>query len=311
ISILSGEGTVWVDDAALFECNADYSTKVNANYLWQPDFEEWNPSKLRLSAMWRLEERLTEYRKMGITQQLCIFDYKLWDPNPKGWYSRFFGDTWWQAGSKSGTQQNMALRYLAARFGHYTSLFAFELTNEMNPNRSLEKEEWVKSKSEYIKSIDPYGHIITNSYWNSPASISYEQMKCLDINQEHFYMVDETKSSQVPVWGNLSPGASLDTDQKNAKSGRQSLKLVGCGQDGGFWVRPSCNYTFRFWAKSPGSTVYGYIREYNQAGKQLSIRKIPCSGASYTLQTLDFRTDSSAASVVIEFNTPGTAWVDD
>jgi hypothetical protein len=53
------------------------------------------------------------------------------------------------------------------------------------------------------------------------------------------------------------------------------------------------------------------VREYSQTGKQLSSREASCGGASYTLQTLDFKTGPSTASVAIEFNTPGTGWVDD
>jgi uncharacterized repeat protein (TIGR01451 family) len=309
VTVLSGgSGSVWADDAGLYECNSNYSVKVDANYLWQPSLEEWNPSQLRLMPMWRLEKRFTDYDAQGITQQLCIYDFKLWD---NGFYSNYINDNWWDINSQASKQADMALRYLVARFGHYRSLFAYELTNEMDPNWSQERMSWIKDKADYIHSIDPYGHMVTNSYWNSPACSRFEQLSSMDLNEQHYYMMDEAKSSQLPMWGNLSSGVSIDTNSSNARSGKKSLRLSGGTQKGTVFLKPSAPYTFKFWAK-PQSAVDGRIREYDETGRQLSSRQVRANaGSSYTQQSLAFTTASATASVDVEFYSSGTAWVDD
>jgi endoglucanase len=86
------------------------------------------------------------------------------------------------------------LRYIIARWGYSTSIAAFELFNEIDnavygitPNLTQsDVTQWHTDMSAYIKSIDPYGHMVT-------TSISYQNITGLnavpsfDFNQQHIY----------------------------------------------------------------------------------------------------------------------------
>ncbi|MEZ0326492.1 MAG: hypothetical protein ACAH95_11355, partial [Fimbriimonas sp.] len=63
----------------------------------------------------------------------------------------------------------MWLRYAVARYGHSQSLMAWELFNEVEwvdaryQNRWEDIEAWHKEMADYLRSIDPYKHLITTS----------------------------------------------------------------------------------------------------------------------------------------------------
>jgi hypothetical protein len=86
------------------------------------------------------------------------------------------------------------LRYIIARWGYSTSIAAFELFNEIDnavygttPNLTQsDVTEWHAEMSAYLKSLDPYGHMVT-------TSISYQNITGLtavpsfNFNQQHIY----------------------------------------------------------------------------------------------------------------------------
>ncbi len=63
----------------------------------------------------------------------------------------------------------MWLRYAVARYGHSQSLMAWELFNEVEwvdaryANRWPDIEAWHKEMADYLRSIDPYKHLVTTS----------------------------------------------------------------------------------------------------------------------------------------------------
>jgi hypothetical protein len=87
------------------------------------------------------------------------------------------------------------LRYIVARWGYSTSIAFWELFNEIdnvqysrrgNPVSADSIVDWHREMSAYIKSIDPYRHMVT-------TSISHRDLKGLntiesiDLNQKHIY----------------------------------------------------------------------------------------------------------------------------
>ena len=86
------------------------------------------------------------------------------------------------------------LRYLIARWGYSPSIAAFEFFNEIDnavfgisPNlNQSDVTEWHNEMGQYLKSIDPYGHMVT-------TSVSYRDITGLDavpsfdFNQQHIY----------------------------------------------------------------------------------------------------------------------------
>jgi uncharacterized repeat protein (TIGR01451 family) len=313
VTLSGSAGHVWTDDAGLYECNSDYSIKVNANYLWNPSLELLTPDTLRLPALWRIEKLYQDYQASGVTQQICIFDYKEWDTTAGslGFYADYFNDNFWDPTSNSYAQEQEVLRYLVARFASYRSMFAFELTNEMNPNWDDQDGAWIASQASYIKSIDPYNHIVTNSYWNSPATGRKEQIANIGVDDEHYYTYDEIKSLALPLWGNLNSGVSTDTNPSDAHSGNNSLKIANGSQSVTVYVKPASSYTFRFWGKAPGTALYGNITQFDQTGKQVASGQIKCSTSTYSQPSTTLTTTATTAYVVLNFTTTGTTWLDD
>jgi len=79
------------------------------------------------------------------------------------------------------------LRYIAARWGYSTNIMAWEWWNEVNWTPLVQSHllaPWVQRSTAYLKTVDPYNHLITHS--GSPVSDKavWNQM---DFVQDHRY----------------------------------------------------------------------------------------------------------------------------
>lgn len=321
-TVLSGSaGTVWVDDVGMFECDAAGNTVVNSNMVFNPGFEQWTPTQLRMVPLARLEYWLQMAEQNGVEVQPCIFDYRLWNSiSPQGLYYQFYGD-WW-TDPASGAQQDRVLRYLVARFGSYRSLFGWELANEMNSSYADVRRNWIAARSNFIRSGDPYGHIITNSYWGSPADYQFGQMKELDVNQVHYYMDTEeyTKGRGYPAWWIFPSGMVVDTNSSNAASGSCSLKITANGstvsRQAGVFCKPSRSFTLRYKVKTSGVTGQASVNldfyGGSSPGSRVSLSNTGTSG--YVQRTQNFTTGSTCTNFNVTMQmtgSSGTAWFDD
>ncbi|MGE5497920.1 MAG: discoidin domain-containing protein [Syntrophothermus sp.] len=88
------------------------------------------------------------------------------------------------------------LRYLVARWGYSTSVGAWEFFNEIDnsaygggeslviPHADI--TQWHDEMSTYLKSIDPYGHLVTTSVSHRDIT-GMNALPNLDFNQKHIY----------------------------------------------------------------------------------------------------------------------------
>lgn len=95
------------------------------------------------------------------------------------------------------------LRYIIARWGYSTSVGAWEFFNEIDnaafsrsdsiiiPHKAI--TSWHKEMATYLKSIDPYDHIVTTSVSHREIEGLYE-LDELDLNQMHIYK----RTKQIP-----------------------------------------------------------------------------------------------------------------
>lgn len=93
----------------------------------------------------------------------------------------FFADP----GSRALYKQK--LRYLVARYSAYPSVAFWELWNEQDhiPKPGV-PIAWFREMTEYLRSIDPYRHVITTSYsWDDKAEVW--QSPALGLTQRHLY----------------------------------------------------------------------------------------------------------------------------
>lgn len=320
--ILSGStGTVWIDDVGLYECDSSGNITVDCNMVFIPGFEPWTPAQLRLIALARFETLLQMCEELGIYVQATIFDYRLWNSSsPTGFYAQYFGDFWTDAASIA--QQDRVLRYLVARFGSYTSLFAWELTNEMDASYTTVRGNWITGRANRIRQGDINKHLITNSLWSSPGDYEYGQLAALDINQVHNYINTEERSGGqgYPTWWNLASGMTIDTNPSNAASGSNSLKATANGttiaEDAVIYCKPNRSYTIRYKIKTSGvsgkASMVVKFSGGNSPGTNFSIDDSGSMG--YVTRSKTFTTGSTAVSFTLYpqlTGSSGTAWWDD
>ena len=79
-----------------------------------------------------------------------------------------------------------SLRYSVGRWGWASNLVAWELWNEVDNNDGFDSADcadWHREMAEYLRSIDPWQHLITTS-WRDPQMFALPQ---IDIVQGHSY----------------------------------------------------------------------------------------------------------------------------
>lgn len=82
------------------------------------------------------------------------------------------------------------LRYLVARYGYSTYVMAWELFNEVNLGDDISASAdtaWHREMGQYIRSIDPHGHMITTSYAGGPNADTL-RLPEIDFSQSHVYL---------------------------------------------------------------------------------------------------------------------------
>ena len=153
--------------------------------------------KYNLCSAWRLDRILDTADQNGVSVMLCLgtygefttggfFNEGMWNTNP---YNAANGgpcakpeDFWTDERARQLYKQR--LRYISARYGWRTNVFAWEFWNEAHAPAA-----WVKEMAQYLKGTsdtdpaDPFGHLVSTTYgdaevWNLPE---------VDFTQSHLY----------------------------------------------------------------------------------------------------------------------------
>lgn len=171
---------------------------------WNADGSQgWDPSRFgglgvyNLANAWKLDYLLDAAEKQGIQVMICMgtygefttggyFNEGLWNANP---FSKANGgpcekpaDFW--TNEEARKYYRNRLRYITARYGAYTNVFAWEFWNEANA-----PPEWIAEMSGCIKGtgeappFDPYQHLVSTTYgkdkiWTLPE---------VDFTMTHYY----------------------------------------------------------------------------------------------------------------------------
>ena len=182
--------------------------------------------------------------------------------------------------------------------------------------------EWITRHAGYIREGDSQSHLITNSYWRSPADHEYAQLPALDLNQVHYYTNTEERSGGrgYPSFWNLSSGLSIDTNPANAWAGARSLKLAANGSEitdnADVYCKPNRSYTVRARIKTSGvsGSVFLTVKPYGGSSPGSSFTLSSTSTTDYTLKERTFTTGSTADhfGVIVGIKgSSGTGWIDD
>ena len=157
--------------------------------------------QLDLGNAWRLDTVLELARQQGIRLMLCIDSfnilrekdcYNCWETTP---HNAVNGgplqrpNDFWRNDEMDRLYRNK-LRYLVARYGASTTVLSWEFWNEVdvvNDYPSEPVQQWHQRMARYLRSIDPYRHLITTSYGRSEGDPAVDKLPELDYVQTHHY----------------------------------------------------------------------------------------------------------------------------
>ena len=163
----------------------DWKSGINSRRYSNTD-EYFNPSAIR-----KMDRLVSLSDSLGIHMMLTLGEGSHDEKN--GRFAVSTPDFFINAQAKA--QYKNRLRFIVARWGYSSAIGAWEFFNEIdnvqfrNANNPIPAENivaWHDEMSAYLKSIDPYGHLVT-------TSISHRDLKGLnsldhiDFNQKHIY----------------------------------------------------------------------------------------------------------------------------
>ena len=163
---------------------------VNVARVWMAAWSmgiEWADTGLgnynaRLQNAWTLDQVFKLASQYGIRIQLVLLNHGAFSEstNPE-WFSSPYNQL--NGGPLASPAEfatnpiaikywQQRLRYIAARYGAYPNLFAWEWWNEVNftPISQDDLSVWMKDSRIYLEKFDPYKNLITTS-WSTAGSI--------------------------------------------------------------------------------------------------------------------------------------------
>lgn len=182
------------------------AARENYNRWWMCSYGfgiEWM-DKLgwyRQDAAARIDLSLDVAEELGLYYMMCMdthqdFRENGWEKNPfnakNGGPCETPGD--WFTNETARELYRKRLRYTVARWGYSPNVLCWEFGNEFegwanSPNEI--KLPWHREMSDYLRSIDPFGHLITTSFWSKTGPEEFWRLPNIDIVQTHCYTNDD------------------------------------------------------------------------------------------------------------------------
>lgn len=158
---------------------------------------EVKPADYDLEAAARLDTVVGQASAHGINIQLVLIYHGMltdesWGKNP---YNRENGGPCYYPAQFFTSSQakrlfKQRLDYLAARWGCFENIVAWELFNEVSLCRYDSFDdvlEWHREMSDYLKEVDPYEHLITTSVHSGAELRQLWALPNIDFTQAHIY----------------------------------------------------------------------------------------------------------------------------
>jgi len=254
-----GENVCWPGGGGTYDYDG-WMTQLaghGGNYLRLWLINEWNKlglEHLSLSpgdgsglgrydqqAAWRIDYILDLAERLGIRALLCVDSFNSLDADGiyGNWsrypYNQANGgpcatppEFFTNAEAKRFFQQR--LRYLVARWGYSTSVFAWEFWNEVDIITGYDSAAvaaWHQEMARCLRSIDPWAHLITTSFGDTTGDPAVDSLPELDFVQSHSY-------GSKDIAGTVS-SVSLDKTSKYGKPhyfGEFGVDVMGEGNSG-------------------------------------------------------------------------------
>lgn len=186
----------------------EWRTVINTN-RYTNSTEHFNPSSFE-----RIEKMLSMSESLGLYTMLTLdgavgFGGGIWKTSlyntanggPAKTPAEFFSSR------EAKDLYRSKLRYLVARYGCFTSIGAWEFFNEIDnamygQNPPIEGKlivQWHEEMSAYLKSIDPYEHLVTTSISHRDID-GLNSIPSIDFNQKHIYKNTDAVSSAIKTY---------------------------------------------------------------------------------------------------------------
>jgi hypothetical protein len=155
----------------------------------------------------RIDRTLELAAELGLYYMMCMdthqdFREAGWERNPfnvrNGGPCQTPSD--WFTDETAKEYYRKRLRYTVARWGYSTNVLCWEFGNEMEGWAGASDEikfPWHKEMSDYLRSIDPFGHPITTSFWSKTGPEQYWNLENIDIVQTHCYTNDDSNVAEA------------------------------------------------------------------------------------------------------------------
>jgi hypothetical protein len=249
ISQMAGMGANWT---RIWACNWDGKNP------WWPNQEDADlvNGQLWLPALARWQEIVAACDIVGLPFQMVLFNHGSfssrvnanWQDHPwnaeKGGFLKDGADFFTDPEAKR--RSKMWLRYAVARYAHSPNLKAWELFNEVEwtdaryADRWHDIAAWHKEMAGYLRSIDPYGHLITSS-----SELGEKEMwASLDYYQPHVYSSNlaaaiagrPALSDKPYFFGEIGPNSEERAEQVRAiRDGLYAGILANHAGAGQYW----------------------------------------------------------------------------
>jgi len=156
--------------------------------------------EIDLANAWRLDYALDLASQKGIRLALCIDSYNVlrdkinwpeWDRSPYNGIISKPSDFW--TDPKMAQVYRNKLRYLVGRWGADSSVFSWEFWNEVDGISDYKVgpvREWHRQMASYLRSIDPYHHLISTSFGGNGSGAGDESvfgLSQIDYSVSHLY----------------------------------------------------------------------------------------------------------------------------
>jgi len=205
-----GHDVCWPSGRGTFDYDAWFE-KMNASgenitRIWMAPWYfgiEWSRlGYYDMAQAWRLDYVVRLAERYGIYILLCLINHgqfstqanPQWDDNPynarKGGPLARPEDFW--TNEKAIRLFKNRLRYIVARWGYSTNILAWELWNEVDLTDNYYNvrgsvASWHRDMAMYLKSIDPYGHLVTTSFANPTLDPLVWELEEMDFVTIHRY----------------------------------------------------------------------------------------------------------------------------
>lgn len=137
------------------------------------------------------------------------------------------------------------LRYTVARWGYSPNVLCWEFGNEIQGwegATDAQKLPWHREMSDYLRSIDPFGHMITTSFWGGTGVDDYWNLPNIDIVQTHEYtgtpanVADIVRDLSLRQWRTFTKPHIFGEFGINAGAGTEKQDPPGWGLHNALWA---------------------------------------------------------------------------